>query len=108
MLDEKQRKIADKYGWADKIGRFQENLLKVQYIEDVVFDLSDLCEPRIIKYITFITKYDIPLSVDNYYKLRLNMTNEILQAINKSGFKKTQDKIEDYGEHLYFVVKTII
>ena len=40
MLDERQRKTAERFGLTEKIEKLQRELLEIEYIEDVDFDLD--------------------------------------------------------------------
>lgn len=103
MLDERQRKTAERFGLTEKIEKFQRELLEIEYIEDVEFDLDGIYDD--INEVIILTKYNIPVSAENYYSLRRKMTEEALETANKNGLRKTQDEIEDYGEWLYFVTE---
>lgn len=103
MFGERQRKTAEHFGLTEKIKKLQSDLLKIEYIEDVDFDLDGYYDD--INEVIFLTKFNIPASAENYYSLRRKMTEEVLETANKNGLRKTQDRIEDYGEWLYFVTE---
>lgn len=103
MLDERQRKTAEQFGLSAKIEKLQSDLLKIEYIEDVDFDLSGFYDN--INEVIFLTKYNIPVSAENYYKLLLRTIKEILRTAYENNLKQTEDRIEDYGEWLYFVTE---
>lgn len=103
MFSERQWKTAERFGLNGKIEKFQRELLKIEYVEDVAFDLDGLYDN--INEVIFLTKYNIPTAAENYYSLRRKMAEEILETANKNGLRKTQDRIEDYGEWLYFVTE---
>mgnify|MGYP006913125412 CR=1 FL=1 len=103
MLDERQRKTAEQFGLTEKIEKLQNDLLKIEYIEDVDFDLSGFYDN--INEVIFLTKYNIPVSAENYYKLLLRTIKEILRTAYENDLKQTEDRIEDYGEWLYFVTE---
>lgn len=103
MFSERQRKTAERFGLTEKIEKLQRELLEIEYIEDVDFDLDGFYDD--INEVIFLTKYNIPVSAENYYSLRRKMTEEVLETANKNGLRKTQDGIEDYGTWLYFVTE---
>lgn len=103
MLDEKQRKTAERFGLTEKIEKLQSDLLKIEYVEDVDFSLDGFYNN--MNQVIFLAKYNIPVSAENYYSLRRKMTEEILETAYENNLKRTEDRIEDYGEWLYFVTE---
>ena len=103
MLDERQRKTAERFGMTEKIEKLQRELLEIEYIADVDFDLDGFCDN--MNEVIFLTKHNIPVSAENYFSLRLKMVEEILETAARNGLKRTEDRIEDYGTWLYFVTK---
>lgn len=103
MLDERQRKTAERFGLTEKIEKLQSDLLEIEYIEDVDFSLDGFYDN--INEVVFLTKYNIPVSVENYYRLFHRMIKEILETAYENDLKRTEDRIEDYGEWLYFVTE---
>ena len=103
MLDERQRKTSERFGLTEKIEKLQRELLEIEYIEDVDFDLDGFFDN--INEVIFLTKYNIPGSVENYYRLLHRMIKEILETAYENDLKRTEDRIEDYGTWLYFVTK---
>ena len=103
MLDGRQRKTAERFGLTEKIEKLQRELLEIEFIEDVEFDLDGFYSN--INQIIFLTEYNIPVSAENYFSLRRKMVEEILETAVRNGLRKTEDRIEDYGTWLYFVTK---
>ena len=103
MLDERQRKTAERFGLTEKIEKLQRELLEIEYIEDVDFDLDGFYDN--MNEVIFLTKYNIPVSAENYYELRFKMIREILETAYENNLKRTEDRIEDYGTWLYFVTE---
>ena len=93
MLDERQRKTAERFGLTEKIEKLQRELLEIEYIEDVDFDLNGFYDN--MNQVIFLTKYNIPVSAENYYSLRRKMTEEILETAYENNLKRTEDRIED-------------
>ena len=103
MLDERQRKTAERFGLTAKIEKLQSDLLKIEYVEDVDFSLDGFYDN--INEVIFLTKYNVPVSAENYYKIRFKMIREILETASENDLKQTEDRIEDYGTWLYFVTE---
>ena len=103
MLDERQRKTAERFGLTAKIEKLQSDILKIEYVEDVGFDLSGFYDN--LNEVIFLIKFNIPVSAENYYKLLLKMIKEILETAHENDLKQTRDRIEDNGEWLYFVTE---
>lgn len=95
--------IAERLGLTEKIEKLQRELLEIEYIEDVDFDLDGFCDN--MNEVIFLTKYNIPVSAEKYFSLRRKMVEEILETAARNGLKRTEDRIEDYGTWLYFVTK---
>jgi hypothetical protein len=103
MLDGRQRKTAERFGLTEKIEKLQRELLEIEFIEDVDFDLDGFYDN--MNEVIFLTKYNIPISVENCYRLFHRMIKEILKTAARNGLRKTEDRIEDCGTWLYFVTK---
>lgn len=83
----------------DLMQNLEQDLLRIEGVKEVDFDESAFELDQLI----FLTKYDIPLSLPNYYETRRAMVKKILHTASQHQLTKTEDRIEDYGEHLYFV-----
>lgn len=53
----------------------------------------------------FLTKYNIPAELENYFELRKQLINDVIKVANDNGLRCSEDRMEDYGEHFYFVMK---
>jgi hypothetical protein len=104
MLRDKEKNIAIKYNILDKVEKLQNDLLKINGIIDVEFDLSGFWDD--FKQVIFLTKYEVkPYASKEYFTKRKEIIDNILKVIFDNGLKRTEDSIEDYGEWFYFVTK---
>ena len=101
MLNEINRRTAEQHGILPLIEKLQADLLAIEGVEDVDFDLDGFWSN--IPYVIFLPKYNI--SGDDYFKQRRILLNRILQEAAKFGLFRTGDSIEDYGEHFYIVTE---
>lgn len=96
-------KTAKKFNIVDKIRKLEKELLTVNGVIDIDFDLDgfydNMCQ------VIFLTKYDISINLDNYFEVKRQLIKEVIEVAAKNGLKRTEDRIEDYGEHFYFVFK---
>lgn len=101
MLNERNRKTAELYGILPLVEKLQSDLLDIEGVEDVDFDLDGFYDN--IPYVIFLPKYNI--TGDDYFKQRRILLNRILQEAAQFGLFRTGDSIEDYGEHFYIVTE---
>ena len=101
MLNERNRKTAELYGILPLVEKLQSDLLDIEGVEDVDFDLDGFYDK--IPYVIFLPKYNI--TGNDYFKQRRILINRILQEAAKFGLFRTGDSIEDYGEHFYIVTE---
>lgn len=99
MIDYKE--VAKTFGLSKKIEEFKNNLLKLPYIQDVEFDLTGYFDD--IFQVIAITKYNIPVSADDYYWRKKNCKYAVSSIAKECGLKPSGDRIEDHGEHFYYV-----
>ena len=99
MLRERDRKTAEHFGILDRIEQLRTDLMEIGGVIDVDFDLDGFWSD--IHQVIFLTEYLLPL--DDYYTARNKMVRNILECAQSHGLSRTGDRIEDYGEHLYFV-----
>lgn len=101
MLNERNRKTAELYGILPLVEKLQADLMKIEGVEDVDFDLDGFWDN--IPYVIFLPKYNI--TGDNYNERRRILLTKILQEAANNGLFRTGDSIEDYGEHFYIVTE---
>ena len=88
--------IAERYGIAEKCEMLKHALLNVSGATSVEFDLNGFLDD--IHQVIVLVGYD-------FHKIKGTMTvvREVMQASFQHDLKTSGDRIEDYGEHLYFV-----
>ena len=101
MLNEWNRRTAEKCGILPLVEKLQSDLMTIEGVEDVDFDLDGFLDN--IPYVIFLPKYNLP--TDGFYARRKAMLCEILEIAAKNGLVRTEDSIEDYGQHLYIVTE---
>lgn len=102
MLCEREQRTAEQFGITEQIELLKQELLTVNGVVDVEFDLDGFWSD--IKQVIIIPKYQIPFA--NFYDDRRAMLTGILAIANKHNLRLTGDRIEDYGAHLYIVTET--
>ena len=101
MLSERNRKTAEAYGILSLIEKLQADLLALDGVEDIDFDLDGFWDN--IPYVIFLPKYNI--TGGDYFKRRRVLLTKILQEAESNGLFRTGDSIEDYGAHFYIVTE---
>ena len=88
--------IAKKYGIVEKCESLERDLLNIDGVTSVEFDLNgfldDICQ------VIVLVGYDSRIVTR---KLRLAV--DVVTAAYLHGLEESGDRIEDYGEHLYLV-----
>ena len=106
MLKDKEKQIAIKYNVLDKVEKLQNELLKIDGVIDIDFDLSGFLDN--FKQVIFLTKYEVtvkPYALKDYFSKRRKIIADVLKVANDNGLERTEDNIEDYGEWFYFVTR---
>lgn len=99
MLREREQRTADHFGITRLIETLKSDLLTIQGVTSVEFDLDGFWDD--LNQVIFLTGYDIPFNA--YYSARRQMVESIVSTAATHGLTRTVDSIEDYGAHLYFV-----
>lgn len=100
-MRKRAQKTAETFGILEKVKKLERDLLKVNGVTEVDFDLDNLHDG--LKQVIFLTRYDIPANSENYFGLRQQLIVDVLEVAKNNGLRRTGDRIEDYGEHFYFV-----
>lgn len=95
MNDETTR-IAERYGITEKCASLERDLLGIDGVTSVEFDLNGFLDD--IYQVIVLVGYDYRVVTR---KLRLAV--DVLNMASLHGLEESGDRIEDYGEHLYFV-----
>lgn len=101
MLNNKYIEIAKRKGVFDKVEKLKAELLQIPYVTEVDFDLDGLIDN--INQCIFLPKYDIPTNIISYYEIKAQTLTSILKVAKDNGLRRTEDAIEDYGQHYYIV-----
>lgn len=99
MLKDRHRKTAEQFGILPLVEKLQADLMALDGVEDVDFDLDGFLDN--IPYVIFLPKYNI--TGEDYFKRRRVLLTKILQEAESNGLFRTEDSIEDYGQHFYIV-----
>lgn len=95
MNDETTR-IAERYGITEKCASLERDLLGIDGVTDVEFDLNGFLDD--IHQVIVLVWYDFHIVTR---KLRLAV--DVVNTAYLHGLEESGDRIEDYGEHLYLV-----
>ena len=100
-MREREAKSAESFGILERIKKIEADLLEIDFVEGVEFDLSGFYDN--LNQVIILTRYDIPLQSESYFKDRTKLIVSVIDTVVKHGLVKTLDKIEDYGRDFYFV-----
>lgn len=100
-MRDRDKLTAEKFNIIDKCKKVEKELLQVEGVTEVDFDLDGFYDD--MHQVIFLTKYDIPVASENYFELRKQLINDVIRVANNNELTHTEDRIEDYGEHFYFV-----
>lgn len=95
MKDETTR-IAERYGITEKCASLERDLLSIDGVTSVEFDLNGFLDD--IHQVIVLVGYDFHIVTR---KLRLAV--DVVNTAYLHGLEESGDRIEDYGEHLYLV-----
>lgn len=108
-MRERDIKISKQFGVFERCSAFESGLLK---IKDVVPDESDSGIPfdltgflSGICQVIIVPKYDIRANRDDYWEARRQLLVSVIALAGEYDLHRTEDCIEDYGEHFYFVFR---
>lgn len=101
MLNERNRRTAQHHGILPLVEKLQADLMAIEGVEDVDFDLDGFWDN--IPYVILLPKYNI--TGDDYFKRRRVLLTKILYEAENNGLFRTEDRIEDYGQHFYIVTE---
>ena len=102
MYDKKAERQAAQFGILDRMISLEEDLLKIEGVSDIDFDIDNYEE---CQQVILIPRYDVPRGggTGSYYRNRAKQLAEIIQVCENHGLLNSGDRIEDYGEHWYIV-----
>ena len=102
-MRERDRRTAKNFKIVDKCEKLENELLQIKRVTEVEFDLDGFYDN--IHQVIILTKYDIPVTLDNYYEVRRQLLKAVIKVAANNELTRTEDRIEDYGQHFYFVFR---
>ena len=102
MYDERAEKDAIRYGILDKMMSLESDLVQIHGIGHVEFDIRDYGE---LHQVILIPEYKIDPAKEGfaYFAARTKLVDDIVNVCSSHGLKRSGDRIEDMGCHLYIV-----
>lgn len=95
--------IAERCNIQKAMDKLNKDILSIEGVTECDYDISGYLDD--IRQVIIIPKYAIPVDHLHYYKDRERVLNELKKTLRRNGLKRTQDSIEDYGEHFYIVTE---
>lgn len=105
MKEDRHAETARRFGVVSDCEKLERELLEIPGVTSVEFDLDGLYDN--MDQVIILVGYDIDVSDPDYYDKRTDMIMKIVLCAYENGLVRTEDRIEDYGEHLYFVRKIV-
>lgn len=90
MLRGREQRTADYFGITPLIEALKSDLLAIQGVTSVEFDLDGFWDN--LNYVIILTGYEIPF--DNYFAARRQMVDSIISAAAAHGLTRTVDSME--------------
>lgn len=100
MYDKKAEKRAAELGILDKMQALERDLLTIEGVSDIDFDIDNYDE---LYQVVLIPRYDAGPLDESYYVRRLQILGNIMGVCFVNDLHPTYDRIEDYGEHWHIV-----
>lgn len=102
-MKERELKTAQKFGILNKCQALEKELLQIDRVEKIEFDLDGFYGN--IYQVIILATYDIPITLENYFETRKEVVKNIIKVAGNYGLTRTEDSIEDYGTTFYFVFR---
>ena len=102
-------RTAAQFDLLERCMEFEHGLLSIRDIvpdrwsDGIDFDISGWLSD--IRQLIIVPKYSIPASAPDYFERRRSMIESIIELARQFGLTRTEDRIEDYGEHYYIVFR---
>lgn len=100
MFDKRAEKRAEALGIADRMRDLENDLLNIEGISEIDFDIDNFDE---IPYVILIPRCKVPDGTGNWFRRRAAQLAQIVAVCEKHDLYNSGDRIEDYGEHWYIV-----
>ena len=100
---------AKRAGILERCQAFEKDLLGVEYTvpdkhdDGIPFDLDGFLSS--IPHVIIVPKYGIRADRDDYWEARKRLKERVIALAKKYDLHRTGDRIEDHGEHFYFVFR---
>lgn len=100
---------AEQFGILERCRAFERELLQIKDImpdksdDGIPFDLDGFLSN--IFQVIIVPRYDIGADRDDYWEARKQLKESVVALAEKYDLHCTDDRIEDYGEHFYFVFR---
>lgn len=99
-MHDSTKKYAERYGILGRLEALECDLLGIDGITEVDFDVSSYGE---IPYVILVPEYKIDVSLENYYTVRKEQLERIINTCATHDLHPTGDSVEDMGQHWYIV-----
>lgn len=100
-MKDKEKMVAERFNILEIVQKLESELLKIDGITEVEFDLSGFFDN--LNEVILLTKYDIPNDTKEYFEKKKELRDQVVGVAEGNFLTRTGDRIEDYGEHFYFV-----
>lgn len=100
MYDKRAEARAAKFGILDKMQALEKELLEIEGISDIEFDLDNYPD---LHQVILIPRYEVGAYCASYFLRRRSQLEQIISTCWERGLCDSGDRIEDYGEHWYIV-----
>lgn len=94
---------ASHLGLLEKLQMLESSILQIPGIPEVDFDIDGFWDN--IPEVVIVPRYSIPAADPEYYTKRRALLVSILQAAAAHDLTRTEDLVEDMGEHFYIVTR---
>ena len=102
-MKDRDRMTAERFNVLEMVQKLESELMGINGVIEVDFDLSGFYDN--MHQVIFLTKYVIPGNLEDYFVKRDELIKDVIEVSRENGLTRTEDRIEDYGEHFYFVMR---
>lgn len=95
-MTESEMRLAERYGIAEKCKSLERDLLSIDGVTSVEFDLNGFLDD--IHQVIVLTGYDFHIVTG-----KLRLAADVVNTAYLHGLEDSGDRIQDHGEHLYLV-----
>lgn len=96
-MREREVRTAETFNIMENVVKLENELLRIEGVNSVQYDLGGFYDD--LNQVIFLTEHDVP------YEDRKQFIKDIIEVAGNNGLTKTEDTIEDYGNHYYFVFR---